>query len=214
MCTTASVAVAVRSSAAAAPTTKVTGGGSGAGSAASVPRRTCCAARLAALIAAIGVSGRAAAGDQRGRDPPDPPAAGEDHERPAEPGERLPVGRLAVLGVVVAVDERRGHAELAQHQRDAGRGGRGQRGRHAGDDVAPSMPASRSATRLLAAARGDERVAALEPHDVAVRAAELDQQRVDLGLGQRPPPGRAARRSAARPPAGASATIASSDGRS
>ena len=48
---------AVRSSAATAPTTNVTGGGSGAGSAASVPRRTRCASRLAALIAAIGVSG-------------------------------------------------------------------------------------------------------------------------------------------------------------
>ena len=58
-----------------------------------------------------------------------------------------------------------------------------------GDDVHRDARGAQR-DRLLAAARGHERVAALEPHDVVVAAAELDQQRVDLGLRQRALPGR------------------------
>ncbi len=94
--------VHVSSIAAAVPTTNVTGGGRGAG------RSLRRAAQDPLAVAAGGADrgdrrvGRAPALDQLGRDPPDVAAAGEDHERPAERAERVPVGRLGVLVIVVA----------------------------------------------------------------------------------------------------------------
>ena len=204
--------VHVSSSAAASPTTNVTGGGNGAGRVDRVPRRMRCASRLGAADRRDRRLGRATALDQLRRDPPDAAAAGEDHERPAERGELVPVGRLRVLVVVVAVDERGGDAVLAQHQRDPGRSGRRECRRHAGDDL-HGDPRVLERERLLAAARSHERVAALEPDDVAF-SAELDEQVVDFRLGERALAALRARRTCVSASSGASATIAAIDGRS
>ena len=184
---------APRFSAAAAPTTNVTGGGSGAGSVAQrAAQDALLAARPAALIAAIGVSGARPPSISCGGDPADVAAAGEDHERAAEAGERVPVGRLGVLVVVVAVDERRGHARAGAasagcRPRRARRARRTRRGRRA-----TSMPASLQRDRLLAAARGDERVAALEPHDVVGGVPSSTSSALTSACGERLAAGRAA----------------------
>ena len=68
-------------------------------------------------------------------------------------------------------------------QRNPGRGGHGGECRHSGDDVERDAGCGQR-QRLLAAAAVDEGIAALETHDVEPRAAELDEQRVDLVLRQ------------------------------
>ena len=95
---------------------------------------------------------------------------------PGKRGERGPVERGLRLGrVLVAGDERHAAGELAVRDRDAGVGGRGDAGRHAGHDLERDAGLAQH-ERLLAAAAEHERVAALEAHDAPPGARVLEQQ--------------------------------------
>ena len=67
--------------------------------------------------------------------------------------------------------------------RDAGKRGRGNGARDAGDDVA-AHTGSRQRQGLLAAASQHKRVAALQPHDTAAAARGANHERVDSVLRQ------------------------------
>ena len=88
-----------------------------------------------------------------------------------------------MLGIGVPVDDRDGDAQLADHQRDACSRRSAHGRRHAGNDADRHAGGTEGA-RLLAAARRDEGIAALQAHDVPL-AAELDEEVVDLVLAER-----------------------------
>ena len=93
---------------------------------------------------------------------------------------------LGVVGQAVPVRDRDPIGDTTVRDRD-------QRGRRDGRDARDAgrdrerNPGRGERERLLAAAAEDERIAALEPHDIEPRAAVLHEQRVDLGLAERRP---------------------------
>ena len=174
-----------RSSAATSPTTIALGGSTPASAmVARVARTVRWSGRVPLRTAATGVSARAPTVDQAPGDVADAARAHEDHERPAGPGQRLPVDVGAVLGrVLVAGDDGEVGRDAAVGHRDArvggGADGAGDPGDHLEGDAGGGQR-----LRLLAAAAEHERVTALQPHDAAGGPAPVDQHLVDLLLGE------------------------------
>ena len=103
----------------------------------------------------------------------------EDDERSRRRRERVVV-EVVARGRVPG-DERHLRRDAAVGDRDPDRRGHGAHRRHAGHDLALD-PGCGQRERLLAAAAEDERVAALEAHDLEPLPPELDEQVVQLGL--------------------------------
>ena len=132
----------------------------------------------AALHDRDGLAVGATAGDELRCDAVEAAHAHVEDERAGEGGQRRPVDeRVGLGGVLVAGDERDRCREAALRDRDAGvRRCRDAR-RHARHDF-EVQPRGAQQLRLLAAATEDERVAALQPHDLAAGARVAQQQLV------------------------------------
>ena len=113
---------------------------------------------------------------------------------PPGAGERVPVDVGAALRrVLVTGDDREVGGEAAVRHRDARVRGRGDRTRDAGHHF-ERRRRPRQRLGLLAAATEHEGIAALQPHDGRAVPPALDEDGVDLVLGERDRAGRLGRR--------------------
>ena len=108
--------------------------------------------------------------------------AHEHDDRAPEAGDGSPVELAALGGILVTGDHRERGGGVAEGDRDAGVGGRRDRGGDAGNDLV-GHPRVLQRRRLLAAPGEHERVAALQAHDLLTGQAPLDEQGIDVLLG-------------------------------
>ncbi len=147
---------------------------------ASVPMTMRASGIVAFDMTAAGVSGRAPA---RRRAPRTSPRAGRVpcRRRASLRAARSPSRSSSPVCGVRACAKRHAGRALAVRERDGRRRGRSQRRRDAGDDLEGNAR-GRELLGLFSATAEDERIAALEAHDVLALERALDDERMDARL--------------------------------